>query len=278
MWTVGLLTAFGVIAMLFLGKRREKNKAQKLEDRLLQSRKNLRFNKVDFATFALLPEPVARYFRYALTDGQPIVIVMRMQQNGVLRTNTITDKWITFAASQLVVPSAPGFIWNAKMTMPFKTHVGVLDSYIAGVGSGRVNFLSAIEMATATGAKELNSGALIRYLAEAVWYPTALLPESGMTWTAIDDNAALATLVDGDTTVSLEFRFNAIGEVASIYSPDRFRSLDGGYTKMPWEGYFRNYTTQSGIKVPTYGEVGWYELGVLQLVWKGNITKIQFEL
>jgi len=278
MWTVVGVVLFSVIAALFLGKYRERRNVQKLENRLLQNRKPSSIHKVDFAAFAQLPEPVARYFRYALIDGQPIINLMRMQQIGLLRTNTITDKWVTFVASQLVVPSAPGFIWNAKMAMPLKTHVGVLDSYIAGIGSGRVSFLSAVVIAADTGAQELNSGALLRYLAEAVWYPTALLPESGIVWTPIDEGAALATLIDGETSVSLEFRFNTIGEVTSIFCHDRFRSMNGKYVKMPWEGRFKNYTIKSGMKVPTYGEVGWYELDVLQLVWKGNITKIQFEL
>jgi hypothetical protein len=206
MWIGSLVIIFGVIAAIFLGHYREKNKARKLENRLLQNSKKSHINKVDFATFSLLPKPVARYFSYALTDGQPIINTMRMQQSGVLRTNTITDKWVRFTASQLVVPSAPGFIWNAKMAMPLKTYVGVLDAYVAGVGSGRVNFLSAIVVAADASANELNSGTLLRYLAEAVWYPTALLPESGIIWTAINDDAALATLTDGEISVSLEFR------------------------------------------------------------------------
>jgi len=277
-WVLSVVVVLGVIAALFLGQRREKSEAKKLEDRLLQNSKNTRVNKVDFATFTELPKPVARYFSYALTDGQPIINVVRIQQTGVLRTNTITDKWVAFTARQLVVPTARGFIWSAKVAMPLNTHIGVLDSYVAGVGSGRVNFLSAIVLAVDAGANELNSGALLRYLAEAVWYPTALLPESGVIWAAINDNAALATLTDGTTSVSLEFRFNALGEVTSVYSPARSRRMDGGYKQMPWEGCFKNYTTQSGMKVPSYGEVGWYELGVLQRVWKGNIAAIQFEL
>lgn len=277
-WIATSAIIFGVITAFFLGRRREKSNAKKLENRLLQYRKNTCNNRADFATFALLPPPVARYFRYVLTDGQPIINLMRMQQTGVLRTNTITDKWLAFTASQLVVPSAPGFIWSAKVAMPFKTHINVLDACVTGVGSGRVTFLSAIVVAADAGTKELNSGALLRYLAEAVWYPTALLPESGIIWAAISDHAALATLTDGETSVSLEFRFNTFGEVTSIYSPGRFRSLDGGYKKMPWEGCFQNYTIQSGMKVPSYGEVGWYELDIWQPVWKGNITNIQFEL
>ena len=276
LWILSLLIFSIIMATFFFGRRREKSKTQKLEEKLLKNVKNMSDLKVDFDTFALLPEPVSRYLKYALTNRQSIITLMRMEQTGSLRKNTITDKWVRFTASQLVTSSAKGFIWNAKMATPFETHVGVLDSYVAGVGSARVNFLSAIVLARETGAQELNSGDLLRYLAEAVWYPTALLPESGVVWTAINSTASLATLSDGETSVSLEFRFNTLGEVISIYSPDRFRSLDGDYIQMPWEGHFKNYATQSGMKVPSYGEVGWYESGILQLVWKGNINNIRF--
>lgn len=29
---------------------------------------------------------------------------------------------------------------------------------------------------------------------------------------------------------------------------------------------------------PVYGEVGWYDDGVLHLVWKGDITHAEYEL
>ena len=37
---------------------------------------------------------------------------------------------------------------------------------------------------------ELNQGELMRFFAEAAWYPTALLPSQGVVWEAIDDNSA----------------------------------------------------------------------------------------
>lgn len=31
------------------------------------------------------------------------------------------------------------------------------------------------------------------------------------------------------------------------------------------------------MRVPLYGEVGWYANGTLQLVWKGNVTDVQYQ-
>ncbi|MBN4058632.1 hypothetical protein JYT18_00185 [Desulfocapsa sp. AH-315-J15] len=161
--------------------------------------------------------------------------------------------------------------------MPLTTHVRVLDSYIAGIGSGRVSLLSSFCIASAAGTPELNSGALHRYLAEAVWFPTALLPQSGVEWSPLNDHSALATLTHKGVTVSLEFRFNEVGEVTSIYSVGRFGRFDGEYKKVPWQGHFLDYQFKAGMRVPLYGEVGWYDDGSLQMVWKGHIIDAQYE-
>ena len=143
---------------------------------------------------------------------------------------------------------------------------------------GRVSLSSAFAVAEESGAPELNSGALHRYLAEAVWYPTALLPQSGVVWTPITDRSALATLTDRGTTVSLEFRFDESGEVTGIYSPGRFGRFDGGYKRVPWEGHFRRYEVRARMRVPTHAEVGWYETGAWQAVWKGDPVDVRYEL
>ncbi|MCG6872594.1 MAG: hypothetical protein LJE84_09910, partial [Gammaproteobacteria bacterium] len=111
----------------------------------------------------------------------------------------------------------------------------------------------------------------------AVWYPTALLPGAGVRWSPISESAALATLSDRGTTVALEFRFNRQGEVTGIFSPDRFGRFDGGYRKVAWEGIFRDYAVRSGVRVPGYGEVGWYDTGPWHSVWKGTLLDIRFE-
>jgi hypothetical protein len=219
---------------------------------------------------------VERYFRHTLKDGQALIGAATFRQAGTLRTSIAEESWSSFSARHLAVPPATGFIWNAKVQTPIATHVRVMDSYVAGIGSGRISFLSAIPVASEVGRPELNAGALHRYLAEAVWYPTALLPQSGVVWRAIDDASAMATLTSNGTTVSLEFRFNGVGEVTGIFTPARFGRFDGKYRPTPWEGHFRDYQVRAGMRIPLYGEVGWHADGKLALVWKGNITDAEY--
>jgi hypothetical protein len=266
------------VIAVFIGQARESVKADELVETLMQSASRPVTDTVDFDSFSALPLPVARYFRHVLTEGQELIRTATIHQSGMMRTSATSERWSSFTARQLVVPPATGFVWNARVEMPLATHVRVLDSYSDGVGSGRVSLLSAFAVASEDGTPELNSGALHRYLAEAVWFPTALLPQSGVVWTPIDDLTALATLTDSGTTVSLEFRFNEVGEVISIYSPGRFGSFDGVYKQVPWEGHFRDYQVRAGMRVPLYGEVGWYVDGTLQIVWKGDLVDVRYEL
>ncbi len=249
--------------------------------RVAAQKQRLQSAEADYQTFqsamlAGLPEPVARYFRYVLTEGQPFIASAAMSQNGVLRTSISSPDWTKFTAKQFVASAAPGFVWNARVAVRPGFHVSVVDSYNSGVGAGRVSLLGALTVVQAENIAELNAGALHRYLAEAVWYPTALLPQAGVQWTGLNDSAAIATLTDNGVTVSLEFRFNDIGEVTGIYTDGRFGQFDGGYRKTPWQGAFANYQLVEGMRVPHYGEVGWIIDGELELVWKGELDNVRY--
>jgi hypothetical protein len=273
--TIGIVVAS--VAAVLIGQARETSKVEQMLVTLSESATRPAAENVDFALFSKVPPPVVRYLQHVLTDGQRRIKVARLQQSGVLRSSTGTESWSPFTARQLVAPRTTGFLWNAKVEMPLATHVRVLDSYIAGIGLGRVSLLSSYGIASEAGTPELNSGALHRYLAEAVWFPTTLLPQSGVEWSPLNDHSALATLNDRGMTVSLEFRFNEVGEVTGIYSAGRFGRFNGEYKKAPWQGHFRDYQVQAGMRIPLYGEVGWYDDRGLQLVWKGHIIAAQYE-
>ena len=274
---VGGVVVIGSAVAMLTGYILEASKADLKEASLLQSASQPVGEIVSFDAFGKLPPPVERYFRYILRDGQALINTATLRQTGIIRTSIQKEEWSSFTARHLAVPLATGFIWNAKVETPIATHVRVLDSYIAGIGSGRVSLLSAVPVVSQIDTPELNSGALHRYLAEAVWYPTALLPQSDVVWSPIDDSSAMATLTNIGATVSLEFRFNDVGEVTGIFTPARFGHFDGRYRQVPWEGHFHDYQTRAGMRVPLYGEVGWYANGKLELVWKGNITDAKYD-
>lgn len=223
-----------------------------------------------------LPAPVARYLRLAIGDAGAVRAV-RLQQKGTVRPDIGKDRWFPFEAEHVAAPHAVGFVWNARVAIAPLLHLGVRDSYIEGRGAGEVTFLSAFPVASEPDTVEMNAGALHRFLAEAPWYPTALLPGPKLQWTPIDERRALARLTDRGTTVSLEFRFADTGEVAGIYTPGRWGKFGKAYEQRPWEGHFRKYVRHHGLYVPTEGEVGWYENQEWRMVWKGEIREMTVE-
>ncbi len=76
----------------------------------------------------------------------------------------------------------------------------------------------------------------MRFLAEAACYPTALLPSQGVVWQAVDAHSAIATLADGEVTVSLLFGFNDAGLIESVRAEARACLLAGQLASLPWEG------------------------------------------
>lgn len=236
---------------------------------------------VSFEGFESLPEPVARYLRFALTEGQPFYRRVRVEQSGKLRSAASADaRYRPFDAVEVLSLAPAGFVWDAQMALhswlPKSLNVRVRDAFIDGKGAAQVRLLSVVPMGEEAGDPELNSGALMRYLAEAVWLPTALHPAAGVQWTEMDEHHALATLASGDTEVSLEFEFLASGAISAIYSPGRYLRRDGGYGLEPWRGRHEQYQRRSEMRVPTWGEVAWeLEEGPVT-VWRGRLERIEY--
>ena len=226
---------------------------------------------------ANLPAPVARYLQFSLGVERPPPRLVRLAQEGSLRTDISSRRWLNFQAEHTVAPLAPAFVWNAKVKVAHLVHVRVLDALLDGMGQGRVQLMSAIEVDRAVGCMEVNSGSLHRYLAEAVWYPWALVPSEHLAWTRIDQSRALATLSVNGLSVSLEFRFAKSGEVTGIYTPTRWGRFGKRYLQLPWEGQFREYRQFEGFTLPSEGAVGWHRDGELQCVWSARIDAVVTE-
>ncbi len=93
----------------------------------------------------------------------------------------------------------------------------------------------------------------MRYLAEATWYPTALLPSQGVRWQAVDASSAKATLKDSDTEVSLVFHFKEAGVI------DSFRTEARGHAR------------------PMKGEVAWAMPEGVKPYYRGRVQSLSYE-
>jgi hypothetical protein len=227
---------------------------------------------VTFANLGNLPGPAARYFRRVLREGQPIVRSAIATQEAEFFLN---GAWRPLRATQHFVASPPGFVWDARIGMAPLVAAFVRDSYAGGTGTMTASALGVYSIVNQAATPELNAGALQRFLGEAIWLPTALLPSSAVTWTARNDRSATVTLHDGANRVSLLFEFDAEGFVTSIRG-DRFKEHGGAYTLQPWRVECDEYRDRGGMVIPLHCEVAWIADGRPEPYWRGRITSITY--
>ena len=226
------------------------------------------------AMVSQLPPPVGRYLRHVLPEGQHSIVRADAVQDAEFFVN---GAWKPLHATQRFSVAPPGFVWDARIEMAPLLSVYVRDAYVDGEGSMRATMLGLYTLTDQKGPSELDAGALQRYLGEALWIPTAFLPGSGITWAPAGDRAAIATITDGETAVSLEFRFNGSDEVVEVVG-ERFAEDRGEYALRSWQVTCREYQRQSGILIPSFCEVAWLMPEGRVPYWRGRVVDIAYEL
>ena len=276
-----LLLAFIGIAVVvalavLLGSARWRSRSAALHARLAAARRSAAPRTFDARELADQPAPVQRFFRAALSEGQPIVTAIHIEHTGTINMSEDGEQWKPFTSRQRVVVERPGFVWDARIPMlpGFVAHVH--DAYVAGEGILNAALWGLVPLADMRGTREIAEGELMRFFAEAAWYPTALLPSHGVRWQAVDDASADATLTDGETTVTLRFRFGADGLVETVRAEARGRTVRGVSAPTPWEGRWSNYQRRDGMMVPLDGEVAWVLPEGAKPYWRGRIVQVQY--
>lgn len=151
------------------------------------------------------------------------------------------------------------------------------DSYADGEGLLHAAVSGLFSVADLRGGGELARGELMRFFAEAAWYPTALLPSQGVRWTAVDEHSANATLTDGALSITLLFRFDDAGLMTSMRAEARGRIVGKEVSSAPWEGTWSNHQRVDGMTVPLTGEVAWLLPEGRKTYWRGTVTSLRHE-
>ncbi len=141
----------------------------------------------DPGSVANLPEPARRYLRYAIAPGTRLARSVVVEMQGRIGLKPGADK-LPFQASQiLAMPN--GFIWRATVGEGIMQFTGS-DRYTAGEGVMLWFLGYAIPLVHASGADVSRSAAGRMALEAPLLLPSALLPEAGARWEAIDSQSA----------------------------------------------------------------------------------------
>lgn len=269
------LAAAGAIAAF--GAYRWAEGTRDLRARLEAVRLPVHPRRVDFREIEGLPVLVQAYFRAALSEGQPMVAGVRVRHEGTFNMGETKDQWRPFSSEQRVITHRPGFDWDGRVRMMPGLTVRVHDAYVAGEGILHVALLGLFTVADLRGSRDVAEGELMRFFAEAAWYPTALLPSQGVRWEAVDMRCARATLTDGAITLTMLFTFGADGMIETVRAEARGRTVGKEVIPTPWQGCFWNYVERARMRVPLDGEVAWLLPEGPRPYWRGRIAEIAYD-
>lgn len=276
MLLVVLGLVFIVTAAVLYGEFRWKSGTRELRERLEAARLPIEPKVFDRRELERVPTPVQRYFRAVLEHGQPIVAAVSVAHTGTFNMSEAAERWKPFTSNQRVITRRPGFDWDGRVAMMPGLPVYVHDAYVAGEGILRASVFGLVPMINLQGRGEVAQGELMRFFAEAAWYPTALLPSQGVLWHAVDDHSARATLKDGDYTLRLLFHFNEDGLIDTVRAEARGRTVGDTVVPTPWRGRFWNYAIRDGIRVPLDGEAAWVLPEGAKPYWRGRIIQLSY--
>lgn len=235
-----------------------------------------RTTAVTEADVADLPDPVRTYLERSVPVGSTPPSTARFDQRGRLRIDHTSDDWKRFGATHYVTVDPPGFLWDASVDVAPCVSVGVRDLLCDGRGEASVSLYGVVPVERTGTSPELVEADLQRYLAEAVWYPTALLPRAGVQWDPVDDDRARATVEHGGVSASLTFSFDD-GEVTQVGPDPRYRWVGDGYEATPWSGHWSDYEWRDGLRIPTEGSVVWHLSDGDFRAWEGRLTDVAYD-
>jgi len=221
-----------------------------------------------------LPEAVQRYLRGVGVAGKEAIRTLRLKQQGFFRAKP-GGKWFPMTAEQYFATSPPAFLWYGRVQIfPFSTILAA-DSFIDGHGKMLAKFLSLIRVADASG-PEMDQGALLRYLVEIIWFPTAWL--SGcIQWKSIDAHSAKATLRHAGLTVSAVLHFNEDGLLDQV-TAERYWVENGKFALRKWSGRVEDYREAGGMRIPMKVEVLWHLDPGDFSYFRAGITEIEYHV
>lgn len=202
---------------------------------------------------ARLPAAAQRYLNLTGVVGKPWIHTARVEYVGQFRLG-FAKPWLPMRAVQFYATQPPGFLWRAWFKLAGLPLMYGQDTYKNGRGHMFGKFAGIVTLFDARGA-EMDQGAMLRYLNEATWFPTALLGDN-MTWQAVDAHSADVTFTDAGSSVSARLFFDAAGRLIN-FRAQRYREQQGKYSLDPWETPMVEYGRFAGLNLPMRGSGVW---------------------
>ena len=110
----------------------------------------------------------------------------------------------------------------------------ILDAYVDGKGLLEVRLFGSFPLVRAAG-PDAGQGELMRYLAELVWAPQAMLYNSELSWRVVDETSVEVSAASPAGTARMRLLFEG-GDVVGFEADDRPRLANGRIIPTRWRG------------------------------------------
>lgn len=224
-----------------------------------------------------LPPPVQRHFRFCGYIGKVKMINAKTEWEDIRFKRSQNGKWMHLDCLQYnSIPKPTRIVYMQNKIagiFPFEAR----DKYQNGKGNMLIRLLNLFTIADAKGI-EMDKSGLVTVLSEIAILPTYALQDY-ISWEAIDDNNAKATLSDNDITVSGTFNFSNEGAMCSFYSEDRFfAEKNGTFKNIPWSIAIDKYAEKDDMKFPKKMRVKWHLKDHDLEYFKGEVSNIDYNV
>ncbi len=162
-----------------------------------------------------------------------------------------------FRAEQTVGISYVGFVWRARTTLLGPIGVEMTD-YLEGDEAGlEARLLGLIRLARAPPGVALSRGEAMRYLAELIWNPDAILFNRDIDWRVLDAHRLTAATGTGERRCEIGLWLDSHGLPHQLAAEDRPRMVGRRFETTPWFGRCHDYQWLANRRIPRRAEVGW---------------------
>lgn len=201
-----------------------------------------------------LPETVKKWMVNTGIIGKPKVQSVRLKQRGTMRTKP-SGNWMPFEATQSFNVAYPAFVWHTKVVIFPELNMLGRDQLKNGKGKMLIKLAGLIPVVNISDNTKINQGAMLRYLAEICWFPSAALSDY-IKWQSVDSNTAKATFTYKNKSVSGLFLFNDNGDFIG-FEADRYYGGNKNSKLEKWQITVENYKLFNTIKIPSECKVTW---------------------
>lgn len=211
--------------------------------------------RFDPAMVAHLPVPAQRYLCHAIAPGTPLASSVELAMHGSFCPNPAASWWPM--RGQEILAASKGFVWKATIGRGLFRLSGA-DRYANGQGKVGFCLWGLVPFVHQSNADTARSS-IGRLVAELVWLPSALLPQRGARWDAVDDSTARVSLtVDGEP-LSLNLTVDGTGKLQKLWLL-RWGEDDQqhGWHPIPFGGEVEGERQFGGFAIPTKLRAGWW--------------------